>query len=310
MQELLLIISLALILDLLWGEPPSQLHPVVFMGKCIDILKTPLQKHQNKFSGLVLTFLLLSLFVLPTYFILEISQLNLLIYILVSGLILFTTFSINALLSSVRMVKKDLNDDINIARRSVSYLVSRDTNDLTEEHIVSATIESLTENVTDSVVSPLFYTFILGVPGAVAFRVINTLDAMVGYKDINNIEIGWFPARLDDLANFIPARITGVLMVISAAFIGLNWRRAYNTMVNEANKTPSPNSGYPMAAAAGALEVRLTKKSSYQLGENIKQLVPECIDQALLLSQVTIILFLIIFFVIFSLIMTIVTYCS
>lgn len=310
MQELLLIISLALILDLLWGEPPSQLHPVVSMGRCIDFLKKPLQKHQNKFSGLILTFLLLALFALPTYFILEISRLNLLIYILVSGLILFTTFSINALLSSVRIVKKDLNENINIARRSVSYLVSRDTTNLSEEHLVSASIESLTENVTDSVVSPLFYTFILGVPGAVAFRVINTLDAMVGYKDEKNIEIGWFPARLDDLANFIPARITGVLMVISAAFMGLNWRRSYHTMVNEANKTPSPNSGYPMAAAAGALGVRLTKKSSYQLGENKKQLVPECIDQALLLSQVTIILFLIVCFVLFSLTMTIVSFCS
>lgn len=308
MQELLFIILIALILDLLWGEPPSKIHPVVLMGKCIDILKKPLQRYQNRLSGLILTFLMLSLFVIPAYFILKIFQFNLLIYILFSGLIFFTTFSINVLLKSAKMVRKDIKEDIEMARQSVSYLVSRDTNNLAEEYLVSATIESLTENVTDSVISPLFYGIIFTVPGAVAYRVINTLDAMVGYKDERNIEIGWFPARLDDLANFIPARITGILIVISAAFMGLDWSRAYRTMVNEAHKTPSPNSGYPMAAAAGALGIRLTKKSSYQLGEDINHLVPECIDQALLLSQVSILLFLVIFFVIFSLTLTIVNH--
>lgn len=305
-MELLFTILLALVFDLLWGEPPSQIHPVVLMGKCIDILKPPLQKQQHKSSGLILTLVLLSLFVIPTYFVLKIFQFNQIIYILVSGSILFTTFSIKALLSTAQEVKEDLQDDLQKARQSVSYLVSRDTSGLSREELVSATIESLTENITDSVVSPLFYTFFLGVPGAVAYRAINTLDAMVGYKNEENIDIGWFPARLDDFANYIPARITGLLMVLSAALVGLNWKKAYQTMVNEAKKTPSPNSGYPMAAAAGALEVQLTKKGCYQLGEDIKVLTPESIDQALLLSQATIIIFLVISFLMFALFLTIV----
>lgn len=307
-MELLFIILLALLLDLFWGEPHSSIHPVVLMGKLIDFLKPHLIKYRNRSSGFFLTFLLMSLFVIPTFLILQLAQLNIIIYIILSALILFTTFAIRGLLNSANQVKEELNTDINQARKSVSYLVSRDTSQLSETELISATVESLTENITDSVVSPLFYAFFLGVVGGVAYRVINTLDAMVGYKNEEYEYVGWFPARLDDLANYLPARLTGLLMVLAAAFMGLNWRRAYHIMIRDARKTPSPNSGYPMAAAAGALGIRLEKKGVYVLGEAINPLNSEVIDQTLLLTEITIIFFLVISFVIFAFVATIFVY--
>ena len=303
---ILFIIILSLLLDIFFGEPPSFLHPVVYMGKIINFLKPHLIKNENKISGFYLTFILLSLFLIPTYFIIQFTQFNFLIYILISALILFTTFAIKELLSTVQRVKNDIKSDINQARKSVSYLVSRDTSHLTREELISATIETLTENITDSVISPLFYTLFLGVLGGVAYRVINTLDAMVGYKNKEYINIGWFPARLDDIVNFLPARLTGILIIFSALLMGLNWRRSYYTMMKDAKKTPSPNSGYPMAAAAGALGIRLEKKSYYTLGESINSLNECVIDQALLLSEVTIILFILLSIVIYMMIIYII----
>ena len=303
---ILFIIILSLLLDIFFGEPPSFLHPVVYMGKIINFLKPHLIKNENKISGFYLTFILLSLFLIPTYFIIQFTQFNFLIYILISALILFTTFAIKELLSTVERVKKDIKSDINQARKSVSYLVSRDTSHLTREELISATIETLTENITDSVISPLFYTLFLGVLGGVTYRVINTLDAMVGYKNKEYINIGWFPARLDDILNFLPARLTGILIIFSALLMGLNWRRSYYTMMKDAKKTPSPNSGYPMAAAAGALGIRLEKKSYYTLGESINSLNECVIDQALLLSEVTIILFILLSIVIYMMIIYII----
>jgi adenosylcobinamide-phosphate synthase len=306
-MELLSVIFLAIILDLLLGELPSAIHPVVLMGRLIELLKPHLLRIKNKGSGIILTTILLVIFLIPLYFILQLLQFNVILYIIVSTFILFTTFAIKGLIDSVERVKKQLDEDVNLARKSVSHLVSRDTTTLSKEDLASAAVETLTENITDSVISPLFYTFFLGILGGMAYRVINTLDAMVGYKDEINKDIGWFPARLDDLINYIPARITGILMVGSAAFIGLDWRKSYKTMVKEAHKTPSPNSGYPMAAAAGALGVQLEKKGVYTLGERVKPLNSDTIEQAILLSQITIIFFLVISFIIYSVVIVAIT---
>lgn len=306
-MELLFIILLAILLDLTWGEMPASIHPVVLMGGLIDFLKPHLLEINNKSSGIILTIILGAIFIIPLYFILQILQFNTIIYIIVSGFILFTTFAIKGLIDSIRKVKEQLDTDINQARQKVSYLVSRDTNSLSYEEVASAAMESLTENITDSVISPLFYTFFLGVLGGMAYRVINTLDAMVGYKDQENIDIGWFPARLDDLVNYIPARVTGIFMIISAVFLGLDWRNSYRTMIRDAGKTPSPNSGYPMAAAAGALGVQLEKKGVYILGDGKNHLNTDKIEQAISLSQITIILFITISFIIYVFIIMIIS---
>ena len=197
-------------------------------------------------------------------------------------------------MTSADNVKADLSHDLIKARKSLSYLVSRDTSQLSQENIISAVIETLTENITDSVVSPIFYTFILGVIGGIAYRVVNTLDAMIGYKNPKNINIGWFPAKLDDVLNYLPARITGILIVVASIIIKLNWKNAYKIMIRDAKKTPSPNSGYPMSAAAGALGIQLVKPGYYFLGDDINHLKSETITETILLAKITIILFLII----------------
>lgn len=308
--NILLIVIIAVLIDIIFGELPSKIHPVVLMGKFIEFFKGFLIKHDSKMSGMLLTLILTIIFAFFTYIIVEISKINFFIFILSSSMILSTTFAIKELLRSAEIVKDDIKQDIEKAMISVSYLVSRDTSRLSKEGLVSAMVESLTENIVDSVVSPIFYAFIFGVVGAVVYRVINTLDSMVGYKNSENINIGWFPAKLDDLVNYIPARITGLLIVIAAMFLHLNWRKAYKIMKRDGGKTPSPNSGYPMAAAAGALDIKLKKNGYYELGDDLNPLTTDKISEALIISKYTIILFLVFSFIILGLLAALLTYFS
>jgi adenosylcobinamide-phosphate synthase len=289
-------IFIALLIDLIIGEPPVSIHPVVWIGNLIQILKNYLIKIPYKLSGFILTTIILLIFLLPLIYILYLLQYNTIILLLVSAGVMSTTFSIKFLIKSSQDISHLIQTDLEKTRQSVSYLVSRDTSKLSESQLVSATVESLTENITDSVIAPLFYAFIFGVPGAVAYRVVNTLDAMVGYKNPENRIIGWFPAKFDDVLNYIPARITGILVVMAAMILGMNWRNSYRIMIRDARKTPSPNSGYSMAAAAGALEIRLEKPGVYQLGDNKSvdkklSLDYKTILNAIKLTKVTIILF-------------------
>ena len=303
--SILLIILIALIIDFLFGELPARIHPVVWMGKLIDILKSHLINYRSKISGIILTIVLLIIFTLATYVLISLLVKNIILYILVSSIILTSTFAIKMLISSANGIKRDLKHDISTARKSMSYLVSRDTTNLSSEEIVSATVETLTENITDSVTAPLFYAFIFGVPGAVAYRVVNTLDAMVGYKKPETLKIGWFPAKLDDILNYLPARITGMLVVIAAVILKMDWRNSYKVMIRDARKPDSPNSGYSMAAAAGALGIKLKKVGYYEIGDDINPLKADKISDAILLTKVTIILFLIFAFIIYGFILII-----
>jgi adenosylcobinamide-phosphate synthase len=301
--SILAIVFIATIIDLIFGELPTQIHPVVFIGRIIEIFKKLKEKYSiidKRIAGAFLTIFLIILLCLLFVLIIWIFKFNYLLMIIVSSILLSTTFSIKLLISSANNVKTDLNNDINKAKKSVSYLVSRDTSQLSYEKVISAVIETLTENITDSVVSPIFYTFILGILGGIAYRVVNTLDAMIGYKNPKNINIGWFPAKLDDILNYLPARITGVLIILAAFILKLNWRNSYRIMIRDANKTPSPNSGYPMAAAAGALGIQLIKPGSYKLGDPINNLNCETITETIKLTKVSIIIFLMLSSFIFS----------
>jgi adenosylcobinamide-phosphate synthase len=143
------------------------------------------------------------------------------------------------------------------ARVMVSRLVGRDTQGLSQSEIVRAVFETVAENMSDAIVAPLFYLAIFGVPGMVAYKAVNTMDSMVGYKNDRYIRFGWAAARLDDIVNYIPARITAGLIVLSAALSRLRWRSAIHVVLRDAQLQPSPNAGYPEAALAGALGVRL-----------------------------------------------------
>jgi adenosylcobinamide-phosphate synthase len=302
-MDILTIILIAVIIDVILGEPPSKIHPVVLIGKLITIIKSILKKYNNKISGVILTITILTVFIFIFGIILKISTYNPYLYVLISAILLSTTFAIKSLFDSVKLVKRDINISLTKAQNSLSFLVSRDTSKLSETDVISAAIETLTENITDSIISPLIYTFIFGVLGAVFYRVVNTLDAMVGYKNPENINIGWFPAKLDDILNYFPARITGLLVIIASFFMKLDWKNAYKIMMRDAKKTPSPNSGYPMAATAGALGIQLKKPGYYELGDNINSLESETILKAIQLTKITIIIFLMIssfLFIIFT----------
>ena len=219
-----------------------------------------------------------------------------------------------------KITEEELKEDIDKARQAVSYLVSRNTDELTKEHIVSATIESLTENITDSYISPVFYFIIISLIGIFTdsyvvlfililipfnYRIFNTLDAMVGYKTDELIDIGFVPAKIDDILNYIPSRIAGLFVVLSAFCLNFDYKNSYKILKRDARNCPSPNSGFTMASAAGALNIQLIKLDTYILGDNNKNIETSDIGRAVKLSKlaiflftVTIILFIIILYVI------------
>ena len=335
---LIVVIILAFFIDLLAGELPAAIHPVVWMGMLIEKIKPVFLSNsptKNRFMGFSMTLILLLVFIGGFDAVLVISSFNQILYLVLAVLILSTTFSVKYLLRSASEVGYNLAEDLQKGRKAVSFLVSRDTSNLSYQEVVSATIETLTENLTDSIVAPLFYSFIFALIGlfvvsssqsipsgfiahsyqipillvvtaGLIYRVVNTMDAMVGYKDPENIDIGWFPATLDDCFNYIPARLTGLLIVASSFITSLDYKHAWKIMLSEARNTPSPNSGYTMAAAAGALNIQLIKPGVYTLGESNVPLTNEKIHEAIKLSTVTISLFL----VVIVIVLLIILFCS
>mgnify|MGYP002512736705 CR=1 FL=1 len=324
---LLTILLFALAFDLLIGEFPAKIHPVVWIGNIISFFKKYLIKYDNKISGLIVSICVIavsSLIVLvPMLLIKHFMYLNdgmICLFKLVALLLLSSTFSVKLLIDSARDVERDLkNNNLNKARQAVSYLVSRKTSELNKEHVISAVIETLTENIPDSYVSTIFYysivgiiAFLLGfndftvvilaVLAALIHRVVDTMDSMLGYKTDELYNIGFVPAHLDDILNYIPARISGFLIIISAAFLALNWRGAYYIMQRDARNCDSPNSGYTMATVAGALNIQLIKKDTYILGDDNKDITKDDISKAVSLSKITINLFTIVIIFLLSLI--------
>ena len=321
---LLTILLFALAFDLLIGEFPVKLHPVVWIGNIIGFFKNHLIKYNSKMAGLIISIaviLISSLIVLIPMLIakhyLYLNDGMLYVFKILAVLLLSSTFSVKLLLDSARDVEKDLkNNNLNKAREAVSYLVSRKTDELNKEHIISAVIETLSENIPDSYVSTIFYYSIVGIAAfllgfndfdvvilallaALIHRVVDTMDSMLGYKTDELYNIGFVPARLDDALNYIPARITGILIVIASAILGLNWKGANYIMKRDAGNCDSPNSGYTMATVAGALNIQLEKEGVYTLGDNLHPIKVECIEKAIDIARFTIFLITIFFFVVF-----------
>lgn len=310
MIELFYFISLALLLslaiDVVFGELPTRIHPVVIMGSIIGFFKNIFIKIRNRISGLLLVLFTSVVIIILIYIILFICSFNELLLFIVFSVLLSSTFSVNMLLKTAVDVKTDLDESIEKARKSVSYLVSRDTEELTESFIVSAVIESLTENITDSFIAPIFYYSIFGIIIMVnhfdnqifyllvipmLYRMFNTLDAMVGYQTDELNDIGFVPAKTDDVLNYIPSRIAGIYVVISAYLLKLDGKNSFKIMMRDARECPSPNSGYTMATTAGALNIQLIKKDTYVLGDANKKIDKDDITKAVNLSRMTIILF-------------------
>jgi len=284
-MEVLLILLFGLAIDLTLGEPPPVIHPVAWMGRVVSFLvkggagHTPLAQF---LYGLAIVLFTVAVFVTPAYFLLFYLKGQSLVAYVVAGAVLFKiTFSLTGLRRAALVVKTLLlKDRLAEARFELRSLVGRDTSKLDKSLMVSATVESVAENSCDSFVAPLFYFLLLGVPGAIAYRVINTLDAMIGHHGEFEY-LGKFAARLDSVANFVPARITALIIVLAAGIRKRNASGAWRIMLRDRRKTESPNAGWTMSAIAGALGVQLEKVGYYKLGDNHNSLSLSTIDASL-----------------------------
>jgi adenosylcobinamide-phosphate synthase len=197
--------------------------------------------------------------------------------------------------SAIQIIRSIEAGNLEEARYNLSMIVRRDTTTLNEEYIQSATIECISESTVDGIVSPLFFYSILGPVGCIAFRVVNTLDSMLGYTDPYYKEIGWMSAKLDTIFNFLPARITGLLIVVSACMVQADWKNSVSILVRDHHKTTSINAGYPMSSMAGALRVKLEKMGSYALGEGTEMITVDKCMLAIKIMKITTMLFCLLF---------------
>jgi adenosylcobinamide-phosphate synthase len=274
------ILLCAFLLDTLFGEPPNRIHPVAWMGTVISRLwkRRPGRKDTDANTGadtgasrsklfvygMLITLLGAALFSAPVA---AVSLLPPAAMIAVSVLLLTPMFSLRKLLSVGKIIAEALErQDLEAARALTSYhLVSRPTENLSREDVTAAVIESLAENLTDSFVSPLLYFGIAGLPGAWAYRYVNTSDAMLGYRTGAYEWGGKFAARLDDALNFVPARLTALAMVLTSWLLGKSWRSKgmLHRIAHWQKTTASPNAGWSISAAAVTLGVRLEKHGHY-----------------------------------------------
>ena len=242
---MIFILTGALVIDLAFGEPPLALHPVVWMGKFIGLWEKLVLKRSplvQIICGTIFTLVTIGLFAVPAYLLMAyLKGWSFLAYIVIGMVIFKVTFSLKELRQAARRIKSFLLEkNLVDARLGLCSLVKRDAHNLTEPLVVSAAVESVTENTCDSFVAPLFYFLILGIPGAVAYRVINTLDAMIGVHGQYEY-LGKFAARLDDVVNIIPARLTALLLILAAFLSRKNTRAAWHIMIRDHSRTASPN---------------------------------------------------------------------
>ena len=299
--EPIVIIAFALGIDFVFGDPKNRYHPTAWIGTLIAKL-TPLAKNQNtyveKLGGIFVVAITVGV-VVTLLSILD-TGISLLttdwVTIVVSGVVvvilLKTTIAIRGMEKHAKAVLESLDqNNLDMARTNLSMIVKRNTKNLDKNHVISGVLESISENTVDGVTGPLFYFALFGLPGAFVYRVINTIDSMIGYKTDIFKNIGWFGATCDTILNYIPSRLTGLVMIISAAILQNNWKESYKIMIRDGKKTESPNAGYPMAALAGALETKFEKINHYKLGNGEIILTTEHVNSALTMMKLTSILF-------------------
>ncbi len=264
----------AYILDLLLGDPRRIPHPVEVIGWCIRGCEGSIRRHTShlRLGGVLLWMTIVALSCLAA------SLLQTAAYmvhtILGTAVVIYgswTTLATRSLYDQSRAVVVEIEGgNLQEARRKLSMIVGRDTKDLNREEILQAIVETLAENLSDGVIAPLIYLFLGGFPLAFAYKAINTLDSMVGHRDEHYREIGWFSAKADDIANWVPARLTGLLITVISFGLVLNGRNAWRIMRRDGRKHLSPNSGIPEAAMAGALSIQLGGNHHY-FGKLVKK---------------------------------------
>ncbi|MCF6335659.1 MAG: adenosylcobinamide-phosphate synthase CbiB [Spirochaetales bacterium] len=266
MAENYFLLSFALVLDLIIGDPQYKFHPVRIIGKLISKVESLLYHRNFSKKRMGMGGIIIIISVVTGIFILLNQVFNLVPFgkEVFSIFIFYTSIAVKDLATHGLRIKTALdNDDIQLARKRSGMILSRDTMNLTEERIILGTIESISENASDSIIAPLFWGLIFGPLGSLIYRTINTMDAMWGYKNKRFIDFGTTAAILDDIVNFIPARLTGLLICMAGLFTKSSVRNAWKIMVRDHSNTASPNAGYPEAAMAGILGIQLGGNATY-----------------------------------------------
>ncbi len=300
---MLIILTMALLLDLTLGEPlwqsPTPLHPTILISNFVEGV-LPFFKSKNpkleKLNGILLAVITVLITTITAYLILYTTRLLFIpAYLIFAAVILKHTICIKL---ETEMANKAVDcikeKNLEKGREIASLFSRRDAKNLNEKQIASAIIESMAENLADFKLSPMFYYAIFGVPGAVAFKTINILDGTVGFKDEEHVNIGWFSAMADTAVNFLLSRLTALLIVLAAFVMRENCKHSWKIMLRDYKKVPSINHGWPMAAMAGALGVQLEKPGYYVIGEMKQELSYEHIKKTLKIRNITIALFIII----------------
>lgn len=296
------IILAAFLLDLILGDPRRSTHPIVLIGHFITFLERILRrffKHSRglRVAGIILWVIIITTVYFTTHYCINWGySINLWLGHGISLWLMYTTLAVRNLADEAMGIYKRIKvGNIKEARECLSKIVGRDTENLPVDEICRATIETVAENTVDGIISPLIYAFIGGTPLAMTFKAINTLDSMVGYKNEEYEHLGWFSARVDDVFNYIPARLGGIFMLLAAFFMGLDVPRGVITVLSDAKKHKSPNSGISEAMTAGLLGVRLGGWNSYfgvpqfraYMGEKLREIEPEDIKTTVVLSVMT-----------------------
>ena len=263
------------VLDLLFGDPQRLPHPVVWFGKAIAFCEHRFNRgsHRKLKGAVVAISLIVGIFILTSFLISSFS------HFLISAVLIFYCLAGTTLIREVRQVFLALDRSLEEGRTQVARIVGRDTSDLSAQEVRTAALETLAENLSDGVIAPLFWLAVLGVPGMVAYKMVNTLDSMIGYKTERYKDFGCWAARIDDVANYIPARLTALLMVLPHAVVSGQWS-IFTFVRHYGRMHASPNSGYPEAALAGILNCRFGGPHYYfgelfdkpYIGENDREL--------------------------------------
>jgi len=327
-----LIILFSIIIDLIIGDSHFKNHPVMHIGNTISWLKSKLRtgkKKLDKVLGIILLILAILTFCIPIYLFQVIfwrflnvwimsdwvipNLINILTFSALMGFILKWSFAVKNLGDVTLPIGEALKqNNLEKARTELSLIVRRETKELEKKHILSATIECIAESSTDAVTSVFWFYLMgnllgiiiftyfhihfmwlfLGIPFAYAYRIINTADSIVGYKDLENINIGWFSARMDDFSNYFPTRLTVIFMLFAGLLMKKKVKNAWKILKLEKNNTESVNAGWTMSTMAGLLNIQLEKIGYYKLGIPNKTLEPYDINTAYKLIRLTVILFI------------------
>lgn len=310
-------ILLGFILDTIIGDPYKLPHPIRWIGSFISILEKLCRKIAKSNTmlmilGAILVFIVVFVSGGITLLVLKLASFNKYAYLIVSSVICYYMLAGKSLKTeSMKVYKAFENNDTEGARKAVSMIVGRDTQSLTKEGIIKAAVETVAENSSDGVVAPLIYMLIFGPVGGVVYKAVNTMDSMIGYVEEKYFYIGKFAAKLDDVLNYIPARISGILVIISAFILRYNYKNAFRIFKRDRKKHASPNSAQTESAMAGALGVQLAGDATYfgvvhkkpYIGDKKREIENEDIKRANDIMYTMTIICLVVGFVIRSVVM-------